>query len=437
MRADRGVSPSIKWQTPSTQEMQMKPSEQGMLGELICGDTRARWRETEVAPRRRFLGGAGTLITALAASTLVPSAARAQSQSGSGNPMFAYVGCYTTEKRNGHGKGVNVHRMDSSTGEWSHIQLVDEIVNPSFLALDRSKRFLYSVHGDMTYATAFLIDGTTGRLTLLNRQETGGKNPVHLAVDPTNRFLVVSNYSSGSVAVLPINADGSLAALSDLVEIRGKPGPHPTEQTSSHPHQDPFDPRGRFFLVPDKGLDKVFVFRLDTDRGKLVPGSAPYIATRPGAGPRHAAFHPSLPYVYVINELDSTLATYYYNAEQGELKPLQVISTLPPGFSGSNTTAEIAVSASGKFVYGSNRGHNSIVICSVDQSSAMLTPVGWEPTQGSTPRYFGLDPSGSLLYACNQDSDTVVPFRVDEATGKLTPTGQVVKTGSPVTIVFR
>jgi 6-phosphogluconolactonase len=400
----------------------------------VCLDAPADAATGGSVGRRRFLGGVGGLIAAMAADRWLPRMALAQAPAAS--PMFAYVGCYTTEKRKGHGKGINVYRMDPASGSWSHVQLVEDLVNPSFLALDRHKRFLYAVHGDMTYATAFAIEAPTGRLTRLNQQAVGGENPVHLAVDPSNRFLVVSNYSSGSVAVLPIHADGSLAPHSDLVELKGTPGPHPTQQTRSHPHHNPFDPRGRFLLVPDKGLDAIFVFRLDAATGKLVPATPPSVATRAGAGPRHVDFHPTLPYAYAINELDSTLATYRYDTEHGELKPLHVLSTLPSDFTGNNTTAEIAVHPAGTFVYGSNRGHNSIVIYAVDQSSGLLTQVGWQSTEGSTPRYFGLDPSGALLYAGNQDSDTVVTFRIDQATGKLTPTGQVVQTGSPVTIVF-
>jgi 6-phosphogluconolactonase (cycloisomerase 2 family) len=360
----------------------------------------------------------------------------AQTSAGAPGSMLVHVGCYTTEKRNGHGKGINVYRMDPASGNWSHVQLLENITNPSFLALDHRKRFLYSVHGDMAYATAYAIDASTGHLTKLNQQDTGGTNGVHLAIDPSNRFLVVSNYSSGSVAVLPINADGTLAPRSDLVELQGQPGPHPTRQTSSHPHHNPFDPSGRFLLVPDLGLDKIFAFRLDTEQGKLVPADMPEVATQAGAGPRHVDFHPRLPYVYAINELDSTMVTYRYDAAHGGLKPLQSLSTLPSDFTGDNTTAEVAVDPSGKFVYGSNRGHNSIVIYAVDQSSGLLSQVGWQSTEGKTPRYFGLDPSGTFLYAGNQDSDTIMTFRIDQATGKLTATGQVIQTGSPVTIVF-
>jgi 6-phosphogluconolactonase (cycloisomerase 2 family) len=366
----------------------------------------------------------------------LPGAGRAAA-TGPARARFAYVGCYTTKKRKGHGEGIGIYRIDPGTGDWMPAQLVKDLVNPSFLALDRQGRTLYAVHGDTSQATAFAIDPQSGRLTLLNQQTTGGKNPVHLAVDPTNRFLAVANYSTGNVAVLPINPDGSLAPPSDLVPLAGEPGPHPVEQTASHPHHIPFDRLRRFLVVPDKGLDKIFAFRLDTGRGKLLAADPPYVMARAGAGPRHVDFHPRLPYAYVINELDSTITTYRSEPDRGAFTPLQVVPTLPPGFSGKSTTAEIAVAPSGRFVYGSNRGHGSLAIFAIDQTSGVLAPLGWEPTQGLTPRFFGLDPSGAVLYAANQGSDTIVTFLSDEFTGRLTPTGQVVKTGSPSTIVFR
>jgi 6-phosphogluconolactonase len=356
---------------------------------------------------------------------------------GQAPPRFAYVGSYTSEERHGHGEGISIYAMDPISGSWTPVQLVRELVNPSFLALDGQQRYLYSVHGDGTQATAFEIDRQTGRLTLLNQQPTGGENGVHLAVDSTNRFLVVANYSTGTVAVLSINRNGSLGPLSDLVPMPGDPGPHRVEQASAHPHHCPFDRLGRFLVVPDKGLDKVFVYKLDTARGTLVANDAPWVTARPGAGPRHVDFHPSRPYAYVINELDSTIFTYRFDPDRGELEPLQAISTLPPHFTGNNTTSEIAVAPSGRFVYGSNRGHDSIAIFAVDPATGVLAPVGWEPSQGEAPRFFAIDPSGAFLYAANQASDTIVTFRVDAATGTLVPTGQVVKTGSPVSIVFR
>ena len=352
--------------------------------------------------------------------------------------MYAYVGCYTTPDRDGRGEGINVYRMDPASGAWAHVQLLADVPNPSFLALDHGQRHLYCVHGGDGYSrvSAFAIDPSSGQLTLLGSQPSGGPNPVALAVDLADRFLVVANYANGTVAALPINEDGSLGPAGDLATLTGQPGPHPTEQPGSRPHHVFFDPAGRFVAIPDKGLDRVFLFRLDHPSGKLVPSDPPSVQARPGAAPRHGAFHPVSPHAYVNNELDSTLTTYAYDPDRGVLEPLQVVSTIPPGFTVRNTTAEIAIAPSGRFVYVSNRGHDSIAIFAIDPDSATVTPVGWEPTRGEKPRYFGLDPSGSFLYAANQRSDMIVTFRVDQTSGQLTPTGQVVRTGSPVCIVF-
>jgi len=352
--------------------------------------------------------------------------------------MFAYVGCYTTPDRDGRGDGINVYRMDPASGAWTHVQLLADVPNPSFLALDARQRSLYCVHGGdhFSQVSAFAIDRLTGRLTLLGSQPSGGANPVALAVDPIARLLVVANYASGTAAVMPIRSDGSLGPATDVVTLTGEPGPHPTEQTRSHPHHVAIDPAGRFVLIPDKGLDRVFVLRLDHPSGKLAPSDPPSVQARAGAAPRHAAFHPNASYAYVINELDSTITAYAYDSDRGAIRPLQVVSTLPPTFTGASTTAEIAVAPSGRFVYGSNRGHDSIAIFAIDPDLGTLMPIGWEPTRGTLPRYFGLDPSGTFLYAANQGSDTVVTFRVDQASGTLAPTGQIVRTGSPVCIVF-
>jgi 6-phosphogluconolactonase (cycloisomerase 2 family) len=351
--------------------------------------------------------------------------------------MFAYVGGYTSKDRNGRGDGINVYRIDGAGGRWTHVQRLGDLVNPSWLTLHPGRPVLYSAHGEGYQAGAYAIDPGTGHLRPLNRQATQGKNGVRLGIDASHRFLVCANYSSGTVAVLPIEPDGALGALSDLVTLIGKTGPHPTEQTASHPHDIAFDPRGRFCLVPDKGLDAVFVFRVDASTGGLIAGAPPSVATRPGAGPRHAGFHPTRPYAYVLNELDSTLTAYRYDPERGALEPLQVVSTLPDTFTGRNTTSEIAVAPSGRFVYASNRGHDSVVVLAVDPATGTLAPVGWQPTQGKTPRFIGLDPGGGVLYAANQDSDTIVAFRVDPQSGALSPTGLVVAVGSPSTIVFR
>jgi len=382
--------------------------------------------------RRRFVGQLAALAAMVTASKWTSKRAFAQAP----GTLYAYVGCFTTANRDASGKGINVYRVDAQSRRWDHVQLVPELVNPSFLAVDRTQRFLYSVHGDENYATAFAIDPDSGRLRLLNRQDTGGTNGVHLAVDSTNRFLIVSNYASGSMAVLPIDTDGSLATRSDLVDLPGKPGPHPVQQTSSHPHHNPFDPDGRFFIVPDKGLDRVFVFKLDSATGKLAWAETPSISTRAGAGPRHAAFHPTLPFAYVLNELDSTVATYDYGRQNGALTRKQLLSTRPDDFTGANTTAEIAVHPSGRFLYCSNRGHDSIASFAIDPADGRLRLLDWTPSGGERPRYFGLDPSGSMLYACNERSHNIVAYRVNPQTGALTATGYRIASESPVTLVF-
>jgi len=350
-------------------------------------------------------------------------------------PTIMYVGSFTGEGR-GHGKGLSVFSRGRESDAWRLIQVLTDIADPSFVIVDRQRRFLYSAHGDGTQATAYRIDPADGRLTLLNQQSTGGRNGVHLAIDATDRFLAVANYATGSLALLPIKPDGSLAPLADLATMTGAPGPHRTQQESAHPHHSPFDRSGRFIVVPDKGLDKVFVYRLDTGRGKLVPSSPAAIEARSGAAPRHVDFHPAQPYAYVINELDSTITTYRFDPEHGVLKALEVQTTLPPSYTGNNSGAEIVVAPSGRFLYGSNRGHDSIVVFAIEPSTGLLTAIGWESTRGRTPRFFTLDPPATHLYAANQNSDTVVIFRIDQETGKLTPTGQTVDVASPTTIAF-
>ena len=375
------------------------------------------------------------------AAILVVTLLGAQTQSAAPQPspgtsaVYAYVGSFTSVQRKARGDGIHVYRANPATGAWTHIQHIGDLVNPSYLTLSHDQRFLYSVHADEDYVTAFALDPAAGQAKLLNRAATGGKNGVRQAVDPSGKFLVMANYASGSVAVMPIAPDGSLKDQHQLVQLPGDPGPHRVEQMSSHPHDIVFDPAGNFVLVPDKGLDRVFVFRFDSATGRLTPTEQGSVKSRPGAGSRHLAFHPKLPIVWVLNELDSTIATYRFDSERGALKPLQVMSTLPSDFTGYSTMAEIAVSPDGRFVYGSNRGHDSVTIFAADPEG-LLRVVGWQPTQGRTPRFIGLDPAGHFLYAANEQDDTVVTFRVDGNSGKLTPTGQVTNNASPVTIVF-
>lgn len=349
---------------------------------------------------------------------------------------YAYVGCYTTAERYARGDGIHVYRVDSATGAWSPLQHVDNLVNPSFLLLSRDQRHLYSVHGDETYASSFSVESESGRLTPLNRAETGGRNGVHQAIDPSGRFMLVANYSTGTVGVMPVREDGSLGDHAQVVALQGQPGPHRIEQTSSHPHQVIFDPAGRFVMIPDKGLDRIFVFRFDPATGRLTPTEQGSVAARPGSGPRHAAFHPTLPILWVINEISNTVVTYYLEAEHGGLRPVQILPSLPADYTGENTGSGIAVSSGGRFVYCSNRTHDSIAIFATDPATGLLTSIGWVSSQGRIPRFIGFDPSGRFLYAGNEQSDTVVSWCVDASTGRLTPTGQVVRNASPSTIAF-
>ena len=357
--------------------------------------------------------------------------------------LFAYVGAFTTPERKGHGGGINVYRVDPTSGAWTHEQLL-EIVNPSFLTLDRAQRFLYSVHADLEEVSAYAIDKQNGHITALNRQSCGGKNAVHLSIDPTDRWIVTANYSAGTVGVVPIEKDGTLGPRSDLVSLPGEPGPDRKQQASSHPHEAVFDPSGRFIAVPDKGLDRVFIFRLDAASGKLTPNDPPFVATRAGDGPRHVAFHPQMPSAYVINELSSSVTTYRFDAQRGGLQPIQILPSTPASYTANNTGAEIAVASSGRVVYASNRGHDSIATFAVDQRDGTLTPVGWAPTHAKSPRFFCLDPAAKILYAANadegysdqQNTDTIVPFTINQANGMLTPTGQVIRISSPCTIGF-
>jgi 6-phosphogluconolactonase len=392
---------------------------------------------------RRIVLKAGAALAAAGPGLLRGGRAEGQPQANPAKALFAYVGAFTTPERKGHGGGINVYRLDATSGAWTHEQLL-EIVNPSFLTLDRAQRFLYSIHADLEEVSAYAIDKQNGRITALNRQSCGGKNPVHLSIDPTGRWIVTANYSAGTVGVVPIEKDGTLGSRSDLVNLPGEPGPDRKQQASSHPHNAVFDPSGRFIAVPDKGLDRIFVFRLDAASGKLMPNDPPFVATRAGDGPRHIAFHPQLPLAYVINELSSSITTYRFDAQRGGLQPIQILPSIPASYTANNTSAEIAVASSGRVVYASNRGHDSIAIFAVDRRDGTLTPVGWAPTHAKSPRFFCLDPAAKILYAANADegysdqrnTDTIVPFRINQANGMLTPTGQVIKTSSPCTIVF-
>lgn len=349
--------------------------------------------------------------------------------------MFAYVGSRTTRERNARGDGISVYRCDEASGALELVQVHGDLVNPSFLALNRAGDRLYAVHGDGEDISSFTVDASSGRIALLNRQSTQGKNPVHLALSPDEQFVVVSNHITSSLAVLPIEADGSVGTLNQLVKLEGEPGPHRKEQPFAKPHFNPFDPSGRFVVVPDKGLDKVFVFRFEG--GQLTPAQKPQMQARESSGPRHVAFHPRLPWTYVVNELDSTVTVCRFDAKTGMLSPLQVTSILADTYTGNSRASEIEVHPSGRTVYASNRGEDSIAVLAVDEATGRVRLVQSVPCGGRTPRFFALTPDGCFMHVLNEDDDRIVTFAVDGMTGRLSPTGLVWTCGSPVCMVFR
>jgi 6-phosphogluconolactonase len=351
------------------------------------------------------------------------------------NSFFAYVGSRTTRARNARGDGISIFALNQERGSLELIGVESNLVNPSFLALNKNGDVLYTVHGDQECVSAFHVNAKTGSLSFLNQQSCQGRNPVHLALDPTQRFLIVSNHLSGALAVLPIAADGSLQEVSQRLEMKGCAGPHKIEQPFSKPHFSPFDPSGKFVLVPDKGLDRVFSFRFEN--GRLSEAPSPWIDSREGAGPRHLAFHPLRPLVYVVNELDSTVTACKFDDELGDLQPFQILSTLPDSYTGNSRASEIEIDAAGRTLYASNRGLDSVAVFSIDQDSGRLLMQHVVPSEGKTPRYFALSPNGRWMFVLNEDSDNIVTFAVDAESGDLQTTGLKVLCGSPVCMVFK
>ena len=349
------------------------------------------------------------------------------------------VGTYTRTTSD----GIYVCRFDGETGELDPVSSIAGAENPSFLAVHPNGRFLYATseiehfQGERQGALyAYAIDADAGRLSLINVQGSGGAGPCHMSVDATGRFLLAANYHGGSVCVAPINEDGSLEPLSCFIQHEGS-SVNPDRQEQAHAHSINLDPQNLFAYVPDLGQDKVVIYRLDLERGELVAHDQAYVGAEPGSGPRHFDFHPNGTRTYVINELGCTITGYDYDSDSGALTPFQTVGTLPAaGFTRRNTTADIHVHPSGRFVYGSNRGHDSIAIFSVDEDTGRLTAVGHRSTQGWTPRNFAIDPSGQFLLAANQDSDTIVSFRIDREWGVLTPTESVTEIPMPVCVRF-
>jgi 6-phosphogluconolactonase len=350
-------------------------------------------------------------------------------------PLTVYVGTYT----DGTSKGIYRFSLDPESGKASAPVLAGEAKNPSFLALHPSGRFLYAVSevdefgGAKTGSVvAFAVDPKSGDLTKLNEVASEGGAPCHLVVDKAGRNVLVANYGGGTVAVLPVGADGRLEKASSVRTHEGK-GPNAQRQDKPHAHGIYLDAAERFALAPDLGADRVFVYGYDAAKHALTPHGAGVL--EPGSGPRHLSFHPSGRYAYVINELRSTVSAFGYDATKGELSPLQTLSALPDGFKGTSYTAEIEVAPDGRFVYGSNRGDDSLAVFQVDAASGRLTAVGHVPLGGSWPRHFKLDPSGRVLIAAHQRGNTIGFFRLDPKTGQPSPLGATLAVDKPVCVL--
>jgi 6-phosphogluconolactonase (cycloisomerase 2 family) len=341
---------------------------------------------------------------------------------------LAFVGCFTTARRRARGRGIDIYRIGAGLEGWTHLGRIDGLDNPSFLVTDPARGVLYTVQGDGAAATAFAVS-PDGSLRNLGSAETGGTNSVHQAVDASGRFLIVANYASGSVALMPLSPDGGLEPAVQVLPMPGEPGPHRAEQASAHPHHVVLSPDASHVLVPDKGLDRVFVLRLDGDRLDI----ASKAVLRPGAGPRHIAFHPGGTLAFLINELDSSVATCRWNAGSGTLTPLHCAPTLPPDFFGASTAAAIVITPCGRFVYASNRGQDGIARFRV--GSDCLDPAGWTSSGGRDPRFMTLAPDGRHLLVANEQGDSLVEFAIDPGSGDLTPTGSR-QSPSPCTIAF-
>lgn len=365
-------------------------------------------------------------------------AAPASESGGDAAQWRVYIGTYT---RAGS-EGIYLLHFNAENGRLEFKGLACAVENPSFLALHPDKPLLYAV-GQMQDAegktagavNAFAIHPDDGQLTLLNAQPTLGAGPCHLAVDPSGKHVAVANYSSGSVTALPIMDDGRIGEAACHIEHSGS-SVHPERQRGPYAHSVTFDASGRFVFAADLGVDKMFIYRLDADRGILEANDPASVSLAPGAGPRHFVFHPTGRFAYAVNELNNTVTAFTYDAAMGRLDTIQSIGTLPEDFSEPNTTAEIRVHPSGKFLYASNRGHDSIAVFAVDADTGRLTSLGQTATQGSTPRNFNLDPTGRFLIAANQASNNLAVFRINPDSGALEFTGQVVEVPTPVCVLF-
>ncbi len=379
---------------------------------------------------KNFVLGASGLVLAKATFAANPKNVKT-------TELLMYVGTYTEKTKS---EGIYVYKFNLSTGIFSPHKIVKNVVQPSFLTIDKRRKFLYAVNETEEFegtksgaVSAFAIDQKSGDLQFLNRQPSLGGAPCHVSVSENNKFVLVANYVGGNVSVFPIESDGKLGASVDLQQHSGA-GPNKDRQESPHAHSITLDRKNRFAFAADLGIDKLMIYRFDAQTGKLKPNqNQPFLQTTAGAGPRHFAFHPNGKFAFLINELDLTITSLAYNEKLGTMKEIQSVPTLPLNASTAGAScADIHISPNGKFLYGSNRGHNSIVSYKIDEITGKLEHLAHTATNGKKPRNFAIDPSGKFLLVANQESDSVVVFGIDENSGKLQPTGNSAEIPSPV-----
>src|SRR5438128_1013101 len=343
--------------------------------------------------------------------------------------FFAFVGTYTAKTQS---KGIYAFRYDASTGKLTALGVAAETPDPSFVAIHPSGKYLYAVNesGKSSMVTSFALDAKTGKLTQLNWVPSLGEDPCYIAFDQTGKYVLVANYTSGTLAVFPVLADGKIGEKTALIQDSGSLGPNKERQEGPHAHWIETSADNHFALAADLGLDEILVFQFDATKGTLAPHMPPSASLKAGSGPRHAAFSPNGKFLFVASELASTVTSFSFDAKKGTLKQINSLSTLPPEFSGRNDVAEIAVHPSGKFLYVSNRGMDSIALFGIDTKNGRLTQMGGVPTGGKEPRHFALDAAGNFMFVENQLSDTIVVFHVDANSGQLTPTGDTLSVPS-------
>ena len=389
---------------------------------------------TRNVTRRIFLESMGLGLMGITAAKKLMAGLRLP---GDADERTLFIGTYTKEKS----EGIYRCRLDLNSGSQKVESAAKGVTNPSFLAIDRSRGRLFAVNETAEFegkpggsVSAFSIDPETGNLRLLNRQSSHGTDPCHLTLDNTGRYVLAANYSGGNIAVLPVHDDGSLGEATDVVQHQGSSVT--TRQKAPHPHSVNIDGSGTFVYVPDLGIDRVMIYRFDAGKGKLLPATPAWAGVKPGAGPRHMAFHPGGKTAYLLNELDSTLILFAVDKSTGALKQKQAVSTVPRDFTGENYPADIHLSPAGEFLYCSNRGHDSIAVFAVDGKTGELSTLQMQPTEGKWPRNFAIDPTGRYLLAANQRSDSITVFSIDQKRGTLAPANQHIEIPAPVCLKF-